>query len=1203
MGETKKSLNYYEKDIEKRLRGKELWGDIDYSLQEYEELRDRLVEVLSTSYIDIIHVCRKYPNCITTFLVFLTRYRYNKYFWRLVEEELQLNSIEHYENEIGNYVKKNFDRHGFDYSIVEGDRRVNMSPILYEGGMPPESCLDDLFYILDYDDSTSFDPGLLIDDLTAGLSYKIRKPLRDFLDRFRGDRAVDFVLEVHDAVICVNHSTPVESKFTDLFSAWKELERTKESINRRKNSEVEVRPHMIFDAKKGLCIVLPKQILKDEFLDEVIWTIERDNPESIIKYVSVFGDEGRRFTETLLVPVSPSSKYRVWLDDNEVASDGTITNPDVVEFIKPDSFVMFNANGRLVNHSYLQYPQSVLVLPENAVINKQENLVLSKLYYPTNVDSYDIYSVEPLGCNARLVIDILGKEYQITGKPRIDFSMEGKTLFSLTDTNLYLEIPDLTISIDDYEDTNGYELRFFNERVDIGGLFEEGKATISLKKWIKGEKRKYGYYSIRLYKNNHFIRQTDFYYVPKIKSNYNPVILWPDGNYNYSENVIRFEKTEDLQLEFPSCTVTTDSKYYYVDYSSEKGLIKGIMRSDLSGNSFSCEFSLPVYPFEFELIDGNGESIERTNAKAYRLGLSDVNDNNYWLRLSLFGEFVDYEYSLQLVTVDGIEQSMKLNKTKKGGANYNLQVFSDTVRNCPLPATISLQCDSLEGSYVVPLISISQAVHFIEAPYYSSKGNVMLGADEPETDITVRRFGREENEQCIPFENSRVGYNKAGYAKRGFKCSPELTKGIYTIESSSKETLFLFEEESEYNITSNNTINVGIKPTDGVNNFSDWLDRLLTDIIKYGTDGNLEKSIIYQKRGILRTDKDAELSEIDYERLVAMIFLLNENCSKTKKDHIRQCISLISAYVLDGAKRMNMIRFLLDINCSEEMFESCVKEYGLDLFSCSNEEAKAFSERIERYSPDLALYMLMQMDAPLRKTLGREKFRDLIGKDAIRSLLWAPDYEDDSLKKEELRRFLREESPCTVKIMLDKEIAGDMVPILTMIEDYGKYIKFNVSKKPDVGIYFYQIRYVDQYVNWYMNTHDRRTWNLYPETERAMINLIKEKVDSIVKAYERLKYTPIETMVKQYQKALRGRFEGDPTQNLNVAVTNRFFYVQGLAAFLAKVPKEYNFGWANRAGESFMIRAFEIAPKMSRRDLMMASTYIYLSRKEEQLCR
>ena len=78
----------------------------------------------------------------------------------------------------------------------------------------------------------------------------------------------------------------------------------------------------------------------------------------------------------------------------------------------------------------------------------------------------------------------------------------------------------------------------------------------------------------------------------------------------------------------------------------------------------------------------------------------------------------------------------------------------------------------------------------------------------------------------------------------------------------------------------------------------------------------------------------------------------------------------------------------------------------------------------------------------------------------------------------------------------------------------------------------------------------------------------------------------------------------DQINELNANIHSRYFYLQGLAAFYAVLPKEYRkYGCIVRIGEEFMSYASSIAPRISRRDLIMASTFIYLMRKEEQLCR
>ena len=67
---------------------------------------------------------------------------------------------------------------------------------------------------------------------------------------------------------------------------------------------------------------------------------------------------------------------------------------------------------------------------------------------------------------------------------------------------------------------------------------------------------------------------------------------------------------------------------------------------------------------------------------------------------------------------------------------------------------------------------------------------------------------------------------------------------------------------------------------------------------------------------------------------------------------------------------------------------------------------------------------------------------------------------------------------------------------------------------------------------------------------------------------------------------------------------NLYFYIQGLAALLAKIPTDFDkYDIYRNIGIQFMSAASEIAPRLSRRDILMAGTFVYLKRKEEELCR
>ena len=245
----------------------------------------------------------------------------------------------------------------------------------------------------------------------------------------------------------------------------------------------------------------------------------------------------------------------------------------------------------------------------------------------------------------------------------------------------------------------------------------------------------------------------------------------------------------------------------------------------------------------------------------------------------------------------------------------------------------------------------------------------------------------------------------------------------------------------------------------------------------------------------------------------------------------------------------------------------------------------------------------MGIDAPLRDTIYRNKYRELIGRESIKALLSVPGEKDVLVIAEEQKRFLREQSPCRVKINLTNEISGYMKPIQEMLEVTNKSIVFNKSKKPDFGLYFDRIRYVDQYVNWYSLSHNK-DGDMYPEKKSMMLDAVKKNCVDIVECTKYLSMCGLHSIVSRYDEALRYRTESDLLLNMNTNDYSRYFYLQGMAALFAKLPPEFRkYGGVVRTGENFMMYASTIAPRISRRDIVMASTFIYLMRKEEKICR
>ncbi len=1193
--------------IIEELKGKELWGDIDFSVEDYEGLRDRLKDVLDNSKWNIADLCTGYPVAVTTFMVFMMRYKYDKNFWGLLADELGINLYPALEGGIGACARNTFTKYGFDFSDVKDERRVNMEPILFEAGLPPESSLDDLFYVLNYDSHSIFDPQLIIEDLVDMRSYHIRKPMLKFLKRYQGDRAVEFVLEVHDAMLSVDQSRSGESRYIGIYSDWKTQESSKETRNTRKKQEFQTRPYLSFEnGKRGLCMVLPRTIMINEWIDDVEWRITCVDGTTVTKRMDVFGDEGRRFVQSIQVPICASSSYNVSLIDKE-SDDNAVILEWAVEGVKDNGILFFNVNGRLITPNYLQVPYGIMLLSGTAQIKESKYITTEFQAYPTDREGYSIVSIEPTGRDAELVYTTNSTCVSLKMRPQINLTFDGKLLFGLSDdgrNRLFTDIPELNIDIDESAITTGLNLRIGKEEIDISKQFNAGIAKVSLKKYAKDLFPSYGTYSIRLYQDDHFLRQVEFSYVPKIKTNYSPKIDWPSSADRKEKKIFKFERKDDWEIEFDGCVVNYDEENYIVECPTDVGVVYGRLKSTENENSFTCGFELPINPFSIEVLDSAGMPVEQVTDKVTKITIADIDENEYWIGFESFGDYKNNYYKIRVRTANGIEQEEYLRLTQNGGGNINLANFYDTLRECPLPAQIELCCNN-EDDKVFPILVLTDSIELNKRPALShgkTKDFISLSLDDDEKDITVRRFGTEKIEWTISYDDSRLN-NKGD--RRGYPLPDRVIDGIYIVEGNKQGAAFMFEDESSVLLThGKNILYVSDrKKEDTIETFSHWLDQLIKDIIIMGVNQDIKNTWSYSLVSRISEIQDKILKKVDYELLAALAYFIEAKCIDAKKESISECMEAISKTILDSKTRLEFIRVLAEMECPQEIFDICLEKYNLLLFETGADDAKYLAGRIENNSTELSMLLLMGSDASVRDTIWREKYRELIGREAIRSLLSVPNEEDPVVIAEEQKKFFRE-VPCNIKIELNSEIAGDMGPIREMVDYKSKIPKIDVSKKPDFGIYFDRIRYVDQYVNWYTKSHTKE-WDMIPWKRSLMLSVVKDHCMDIMKYVSELKKdATLRPIITRYEAALSLRIASDIYSNLQANDHSRYFYLQGMAAFLAKLPAEYrSYGWAIRTGEAFMTDAMKIAPRMARRDLVMSSTFIYLMRKEEKLCR
>lgn len=1199
------SLGKFEKILEYRVSKCEFWGDLEFSYDELEVLKERLKAILSVDGVTINYLCKHYPHSVTTFMVFFVRYKYNINFWRVLGEELDVDIPVYIRPELGDCAKRMFSRYGMDISDTKDEMHQIIAPIIYEACLPPESSLDDLFYVMSYDTYKVFDPQLIIDDLIEMRSYKIRKPLYRFLSRFRDDRAVDFVLEVRDAMITAEQRNSRPSRYLGNYSEWKEKEKSRAVITNRKNQEFQTRPYLVFDnGNKGLCIILPRTILSSEWIDEVTWTITGTNGFCRKVYCRVFGDEGRRYIDTLTVAVSPSAHYKIHMDDTEGLDEKSSRDWEI-DGVSDIGILYFNSNGRQTKSNYLLSPYGVMIIPENVSILKAEAVDISHQFYPNCSNKYRIVSLTPLSDNARFSYGSKDDSTILYVRPQFNLHLEGKTLFSTDPSyNIFTNIPLLHITTNGNILSDGIEIRIgsINYIVDLSS---EEDNIYALSEMATTEIVQYGTYSVRLYQFGRFLKQIEFSYVPEIKTNYTSMIRWPWLNNRREKKTFKFEKLDEWEMEFENCIVTHDNECYMIEVPSSIGSVPMTLKSMQEEFIFRCEMELAVNPFEALIIDIDGNLIENITDRVYKTGIDWILENEMWLSFKTYGGFKERGFNVRLRTSNGIEQSENINLTQNGAGNLNLSIFNDTLRNCPLPAKIEIICDEDE-EMSVPILLVTEILNMEKPVKYQvgeSKSYIVLDVRDDGKDIDIVRFGFKRQDVYIPYSHSVLG--KSGKT-RGYLYPGILSEGIYTVTGNRKQAIFEFEENSGVELApGNNVILVSCRKRNKkqITTTKEWLDLLMAETIYTDVNDSLANAlalkILNDSEYFTQLEK-IPLDDQDIEKLVALAYYVNGKIVNAKKDNLRKCMSFFSSKYLRRGDRYRIIELLVEIDTPQEVFDICLENYSLMLFYAEKRDAGELSSKVEKYSIELSVILSMSTDDSIRDCVWREKCRDLIGKEAIRKLLSVPEETDPVVIVNEQKKFLREISGSKIKIHLDDEIAGNEEAIQGMIVWDTKYPMLDIRKKPEYGIYFGRIKYVDQYVNWYKNTHDKKG-NANPAKRKLMQEIVTGYADQIKKAFLILeKDAHLSVSSGQYVKALRARYRGEST-----AVSYpRFFYLQGLAAFLSRLPVyREDLDRIRVIGIQFMEAAFIIAPRLSIRDILMAETYRYLKRKEELLCR
>lgn len=1176
------TLKDIENKIQKEICEKEFWGDLDVTVEQFEVIGSHLKTWLHQSGCTVEFGCKRYPHAITTYLVFFAIFRYDTNYWNALENELDIQLNPQLQRELGLCAKGLFDKYRFDCSVVEGDTHKYINPIIYQAGVPLDNTLEDLFYILSNDTYRVFDPRLIIDDLIDHRSYAIRKRLLAFLQRFRDNRAVDFIIEVYDAVISCDQRYSGSSRYSDEYSEWKEENRVGKKRTRR-NKEMQMRPYIFFDEDRaGLSIMLPRITIDHEYLDYVSWIIRSQNGYERIIDCCIFGDEGCRYTGTLSVPIPPDELYSVSLKGDS-RSDAFQWDIDGISQDKP---TWFNQNGRLVRSDTIPSPYGILVISSNSDLIASDGIMIDERPYP-NSGEYRILSIKARNSNEYISVGSI----KYSTKPQITMSLQGKCLFGIATSNMYVEIPKLVINVDGNANDSYLELRVGNEFYLVNSL--DGH-TLDLEEIFPNAFNRFGTYSVRLYQAGRYLEQITFNLTPNFNSNYTFSLLWPRGRRGLNDRrTLQFERIDDWELSFEGCNVKKDEKSIYVYPKPGVGALTARVDSITDDYSFDS-FEMPIKPFEYEIISLFGEKIT-DSSELFRADVIGITDRELWLTIKTYGAFTDKTYKLLLKDINGLSQEEEIRLNKHGSGNINLSRFYDTIRNSPLPLEVSLVCDNDYDNRVAVLVVSDHCSFKSRVQANLSRTHIMLDPDDKKDCIRVSRFGIKANEG---YSLNLSGISKST-RRNGYKCQDAIGEGIYIVSDISEKT-FAYEDEGVFSFSDRNGILVVPSFIKDIDNYKSLLKCLFIDILDSSHGAELQKKDSYrtlmdsEKLCILQTSR---LDDCDTELLIAIAYVCNEKIENDLKNVLRKIMRKISVKILGRGDRYRIIEFLAKMNVPNEIFDICLECYSLILFyQIGTDDIEALASKIQNYSQELAMVLMMSANGSVRDCMW--KYRSIIGEQAIRYFLSAGDDLGIEESNRRIYQFVKEEPNLSNKIKFDEQIIGSQALIQEMT-DYEKWPPvIDLERIPDKGIYFAGIKYIDQYVNWYLSTHNKG--KIKTELDEGRKELVKKYSDQLISLIRTMRSdATFGDMSKQYLKAVEARIDDSSTER-SLAW---YFYLQGIAAYISRLPLDTDiYDDIRMTAIQFMSEAFEIAPKLALRDILLAQVFIYLKRKEAVLC-
>lgn len=379
-----------------------------------------------------------------------------------------------------------------------------------------------------------------------------------------------------------------------------------------------------------------------------------------------------------------------------------------------------------------------------------------------------------------------------------------------------------------------------------------------------------------------------------------------------------------------------------------------------------------------------------------------------------------------MVSANGIEQREEIKLTSNGSANFDLNVFRDTLQAVPLPAKIRVVNVDREASFDV--ILIDEVIKFRYRPkYVRCKKGIAVKDEDINKNATLEKYG---DNFKLPLIYGESQVNDKGARIFSIPENVTLTSGYYRIiRENNVDELFSVDDDFEVTLQSDQFFVTLRNPKDPINSFGEWLEQFLYDLIRFRGIKKIDElrmSESYRCRNSMGQFAKFGLSDNDIINLVLLGNILECKITKAHKTIVTETMAMVSELILTNEDRFRIIERLVEMKASDIVFNLCKENYCLVLLeipdTVTGSYIKELASALKQVSVILALQVLLKGNVPIRETFGIAAYRDVIGQDAIIEMMTTN--EREGKKTEDRKHFLLEDGVSCVHIALNSNISG-----------------------------------------------------------------------------------------------------------------------------------------------------------------------------------